>query len=424
MTEDVLQFIWNSQAFNKSALLTNDGQVLRIFDPGTLNTGSGPDFSEARISIDNIIWSGDIEIHIMASSWNDHHHDLDVNYDRVILHVVWQEDRIIRRSDSTRIPTLELKKYLAEGWHERYGQLMNSISLVPCEAYLPHVDNLVIADGIKVALINRLERKTKEVLETLELTKGDWQRTAIIHLFEGFGFNKNRQAFAELAQVVDPHILSKLTRQVMVEAYLFGLSGLLPSVNSDEYVSTLKQEFDWLNKKYNLHAKILSPTWWKFMRLRPANFPTMRLAQLASFIASHKNFMRSILELDIPDLMNIFMIEQGDFWQGHYHFGCRSKGKLAGLGKESQSNLLINVVAVLLVAYGKSLGQPLYMSKAIQLIETMSPENNRIIRLWKSLGIKPTSAAESQGLIGLFNDYCKKSGCLSCSIGKHILKSQ
>ena len=422
MNEDVLQYICQTQSFNQENLQTTDQQELQLFSPGKLNTGGGADFSDARIKLDGLLWSGDVEIHTYASHWLQHNHHKDPKYDRVVLHVVWQEDQQIHRRDGTTIPTLVLKEYLSEDWYGRYQHLLNSLALVPCETYLSHVDSLAVTDSIEQALIERLEAKAAEVLDILAGQKGDWERASLIWLFTGFGFKKNKAAFQQLAQCLDLSVLRKLQSATEVEAYLFGMSGLLPATATDEYVINLISEFNWQDKKYGVKAKAMVAVWWQFMRMRPANFPTLRLAQLATFLYLNRSFLRTMLEAEPDRLMTIFQMGQHEFWQQHYHFRAKARRKITGMGSESQNSLLINVVAPVLVAYGQAAGQPAYVAKAVQLLETLKPEVNRITRAWTNLGIEPQNAAESQGLLGLFNDFCKKSRCLSCSIGKNILQ--
>lgn len=424
MTEDVLQYIWQQQTFNKTQLSTRDQEPLKIFSPGQLNTSSGPDFSEAQLQIGEVTWAGDVEIHIYSSHWDNHRHNLDHAYDKVILHVVWEDDGPVFRRDGTSIPTLELKARLDPDWYGRYQHLMKSLSAIPCENYLPAVDSLVIFDARQSALVQRLEAKASEVMEVLHDYRGDWERTAINWLFTGFGFQKNKAAFQQLAKIVDLAILRKLNSGSQLAAYLFGLSGLLPSKSDEAYTKELIKEFAWQQKKFNLSNKTMSLTWWKFMRMRPANFPTLRIAQLATLLRGRQSILRTLLDSDTEELRTLFNLPHHEFWQSHYHFNSWASRKLSGMGRQSQDNLLINVVAVLLVAYGTARNQAKYIKKAISLLEVIQPESNKITRVWQSLGITPQNAAESQGLIGLFNDYCKKSRCLSCSIGKYIIDSQ
>lgn len=423
MNEELLHYIWQTQSFSKTDLRTTDDEKVDIYDPGELNRGSGPDFSESRLVIDGMAWSGDVEIHALASYWNSHRHNVDSNYDKVILHVVWEEDKKVQRSDGSYIPTVELKDYMPEDWLSRYDYLMNSLQAVPCETYLANIDEIIIADAVNNALISRLEAKSAQVLSILDEFEGDWEKTAITWLFIGFGFKKNKEAFAELARRVDLGILRKLPSLMSMEAYLFGLSGLIPNSN-DEYVQKLRQEYEWLDKKYGIKNYEMSMTWWQFKSMRPASFPTRRIAQLAALLFEQRAVLRTILESEPGALVSLFKSDQSSFWEEHYHFNAKTAKKVSGMGAESQNSLLINVVAVLLVAYGKAINQPGYIEKAVQVLESIKSEANNITRLWRDLGVKSGNASDSQGLIELFNNYCKKSRCLSCSIGRHILQAK
>ena len=424
MTEDVIQYIWKTQSFNKADLKTTKGESLKILQQGIHNSDSGPDFSSARIIIDNVEWIGDVEIHKETSSWKAHNHHNDRAYNKVILHVVWDHDAEAVRADNSEIPTLELSKIISKIWLLKCSGLLNSIKLIPCENFIRKVDKIHQSDAFSKALMERLERKSKLVLEELKKLKGDWEQTSIILLFEYFGFKKNNDALKQLASQIDYKIVGKLDKQQQIEAYLFGMAGFLLTVEGrSEYEEELIQEFNWIKHKYNITKEPMSATWWKFMRLRPANFPSLRIGQLSALLYQKKHFFQSLINKSEIDVAKFFEIKPSEFWRTHYHFNKRSSSDLKGIGEMSQRILSINVAAVLLVAYGLHTNNDSYIEKAIGILESQKPEMNSITKRWTNLDVKLLNAADTQGAIELFNNYCGTRRCLQCNIGSKILRN-
>jgi uncharacterized protein DUF2851 len=425
MTEDVLQYIWKVQAIKKSNLLTVKGEVLQIIRQGTLNSDSGPDFSSASVTIEGVDWVGDIEIHLKTSYWQRHKHQQDLAYNKVILHVVWEHDSTVLREDGSEIPTLELKNLVSKDWLNKYENLRSSILITPCEPFFKEVDDIYKIDAFNKSLIERLQRKSQSVLTNVERLRGDWKQATILLLFEYFGFKKNNEAFKQLASITDAKIISRLGTIVEMEAYLLGMAGLLnESIQKNQYRTKLLSEFKWLQKKFNITTEPMSVTWWKFMRMRPANFPTIRLAQLAALLINRPHIFQSILEAPVKDAGKFFSVQQSEFWRTHYHFNKVAKSGIKGMGEQSSYLLSINVAAVLLVAYGNYTNNESYIEKAINFLEAQKPEDNVITRQWQTLGARLNNAAESQGAIELFNNYCKGRKCLQCNIGSQILSSK
>ncbi len=424
MTEEVLQHIWQTQSFTKTSLTTVAGDAVTIIRQGILNTDAGPDFSAARIKIGEVEWVGDVEVHVLASAWQQHNHHHDPAYNKVILHVVWQHDAEAGRADGSRLPTVELKPLVAKGWLQKYRQLQDSLQVVPCAPFIKEVDPLYKLNAFNKVLVERLQRKSELVLAQLAKAKGDWELVATRLLFEYFGFKKNNEAFKQLAEVTDYRIIRKLSSLKQVEAYLLGMAGLLGSSREvTPYEQELQQEFNWLQTKYGFSAAPMSSTWWKFMRLRPANFPTMRIAQLAAVLFTRKRLFQAIISASAGDAADFFRVRQSEFWQTHYHFGKQAKTRLKGIGDQSARILSINVAAVLLVAYGTSTNDETYLDKALSFLEAQKPEQNTITKRWQGLEVKLANAAESQGAIELFNNYCNQKKCLHCPIGNQVLDS-
>jgi hypothetical protein len=422
--ESFLHYIWQFQYFQKVALKTTAGETLNIIKPGILNSDAGPDFAQAKIKIDSIDWVGNAEIHVKASEWYDHKHDRDSAYENVVLHIVWEDNRPVYRKDGSQIPTLELKDRIDAQLIKSYQTLINSSLTIPCERYFIDVDVLLKHAMIDSALMRRLETKSKLIKERLDYNKGDWEETTYQLLAENFGFKVNKDPFAQVAKSLSYKVLHKHRKQpIQVEALLFGQAGFLVAKTKDEYLTQLYNEYQFLAKKYELSSEQLNVSQWKFLRLRPANFPTIRLAQFASLVSAHQSIFSTLIELsNYKTLVNFFEIHQSAYWQSHYRFGKKSKSTVAGLGQTSVENIIINTIVPLLVAYGQSKDDDSLVDRALNILQAVPSEKNRITRLWQSLGYTSKNAFDSQGLIELYNNFCQKRACMNCVIGSSLLK--
>ena len=422
MKEDVLQYIWKTQSFNTSDISTTRGEQVSILAQGIQNTNAGPDFTNGRLLINGIEWIGDIEIHTTSSQWVTHKHHLDPAYNKVILHVVWEHNKEILRADGSEVPTIELQNLVQDIWLERYRMLASSLQDIPCQTFIKTVDRVYVTNAFSRVLLERLKRKSRAFLELFESAGNDWNKASYQFLIQNFGFKKNGDAFNRLSLLIEYEVCRKLESKLQTEAYLFGMAGLIPTGVQDDYSLKLKREFAYLSKKFDLAAEPMQHMEWRFMRMRPANFPTIRIAQLASFLFNNKSFFRKLIELPVAAAPNFFRVRPSEYWSSHYHFNRETSHKEAGLGKQSSIVLSTNVAAVLLMAYGLQLANDSFVDKSMAFLEQLPNENNAIINLWHSLDISITNAVESQAAIELFNNYCKKAGCLSCSIGNKILK--
>lgn len=423
MTEAFLHYIWQYQYFNKEGLKTSEGESLQIFQPGNANSNSGPDFSDARIKIGNLEWRGSIEIHIKASGWNDHQHNVDEAYEKVILHVVWENDKRIFYNDGSPIPTLELKHKISEEHWNRYKKLITNAESIPCTNHWSIIPELSKLSMLDKAVTQRLQKKSKIVEELLVKKLGDWEETCYRLLCKNFGFKVNADAMEQLAEALSYKIILKSgDKPYQIEALLFGQAGFLEKSSSDEYVQILKREFNLLSKKYSLQQKQMREAQWRFLRLRPANFPTIRLSQLTAVLSLHKNLFSKILACKTSEeLIELFKVKQSAYWLQHYQIGKQADTRIDGLGKSSIQNLIINTVAPLLAAYGKLHDDYSYVDRGIDLLQHIPSENNKITRQWIDLGFKVKTAFDSQGLIEQYNSHCLKRQCLSCTIGVHII---
>lgn len=423
MNESFLHYIWQFQYFDRRNLATTDGEELTIFKTGYSNSNAGPDFLNAKIKIGTLEWNGHVEIHIHSSDWTQHQHDADTAYDSVVLHVVWKNDKSITRSDHTKIPTLELKNRVSELLLLNHKKLLLSPSAIPCAASLSQVAPITKLSALENALTQRLETKSKAILSLLKENKNDWEETCYQVLSKNFGFKVNTEAFSNLADALPYKIILKhADKLVQVEALLLGTAGLIEK-GIDEYTVHLQKEFKLLSTKYNLSQKQINKSQWRFLRLRPANFPTIRIAQFAALLVNQKHIFSSIIAAEsIQEIKQLFNVVQSSYWQQHYLFGKKSKKHIPGLGDSAIDNIIINTVAPLLAAYSLQKDEPLWMERAIEFLTKTKPENNVIIREWRAVDWKATSAFDSQALIELKNNFCLKRLCLQCAVGSSLVK--
>lgn len=426
MNENFLHYIWQFQYFDKTNLATTEGEEVKIFDQGTRNIHSGPDFFNARIRIGTMEWSGSVEIHINSSGWISHHHDIDKAYENVVLHVVWKNDRIIHRSDGTLLPAIELKNRVEERLLISCKKLVNSPERIPCSSSLHAIHELHKLAALDNALVTRLQSKSENILKLYERNNHDWLETSYQALSRNFGFKVNADPFQQLAMALPYKIILKHSDKLyQVEALLFGQAGFLESPKGDEYYQLLRREYSLLATKYSLTEKKLAHEQWRFLRLRPANFPSIRIAQLASVLFEHKDlFSRMIDPSSFRVIRKFFGSRQSEYWQSHYRFSKLSKETVADIGESSIDNVLVNTVAPLLATYGRLKDSQEFMDRAVTLLYEISAEQNSITKLWAQHGMKSKSAFDSQAMIELYSNFCQKRRCLECKIGYAVLKPE
>lgn len=422
MQENILHFIWQCQYFSFTEAKTTEGELVQVLHQGIHNTNAGPDFSQAKVKVGDVEWNGDVEIHVNSMDWATHQHHTDEAYNKVVLHVVWQANGDVFRKDGTPLPTLELKNLVDDDLMNRALGLIESIDLIPCSTQIDKVSEFTVLETIHRALVKRLERKAQVVMKELSASQGDWSEVAYRLLMRQMGMKINGDPFYNLAELVPYKLLRKYKHSTEpLEAILFGASGLLNSSKGDEYVEKLRKEYDYIAHKHTLTKK-LNTQQWKFLRLRPSNFPTLRIAQVASIIRCPDNIFESLVEFkNINELMNRLKVKTSLYWNSHYRFGAEANQPVPSIGKMSIELILLNVVAPLLAAYSLHISDNSYMDKAVALMEALKPEKNRIIKRWSEINIKPENGAESQGLIELFNEHCQQKACLTCGIGYKLL---
>jgi hypothetical protein len=425
VTESFLHYVWQLQYFRKDDLKTSSGDPIQVYHPGNRNSDAGPDFSNARVKIGELEWRGSVEIHIKASGWNDHKHSSDEAYEKVVLHVVWENDKLIKHTDGSIMPTIELKDRIDLTLWERYKNLYTSPDVIPCASHwqsVPGVSKLSMLDN---ALMIRLQTKAYTVTELLAKNNNDWEQTCYQLLCKNFGFKVNAEPMLRLGQIVSYNTLLKhVNKPVQVEALLFGGGGFLENVVGDDYTSILTREYDMLRKKYSLDGRQMNLSQWKFLRLRPANFPTVRIAQLAALLTKQKNLFSKILETSsFKEVYDLLDASQSEYWLRHYQFGKPSKSHVPSLGDASIQNIIINTIVPLLVAYGKIHDEQAYIDRATDLLQHIPAEDNKITRQWAPLNYKVKSAFDSQALIELYTNFCMKRRCLECGVGSWLIKS-
>jgi hypothetical protein len=423
MKESFLHFIWELQYFHKKNLTTCQGDEIHIIHPGISNTDSGPDFSNAKIRIGNIEWFGNIEIHIKSSEWYQHSHHHDPEYYNIILHVVWKNDKNILHKDGTPIPTIELKDRIDEGLILKYKSMVNSPEVIPCSKALPDTPDIHKTSMLDKVLIRRIESKAAEVNQLLIRNKHNWEETAYQVLAKNFGFKINCDPFLMMSQGLPLKILSRHCDNLRdVEALLFGQAGFLEHNFEEEYPRELKKEYAFLSHKYSLSSARLSEFQWKFLRIRPANFPTVRIAEFAALIHKLPSLFSSFIEFEnTGQIHKALDLNLSAYWDDHYYFDKKVKGKGRKIGKASIENIILNTIVPILVCYAKEKDNNDYIERAIHFLEFLPPEENKITKLWAGQGLCIDNAFDSQAVIELYNNFCRRKNCLNCNIGINIL---
>lgn len=420
MTEDFLYYIWKYQKFDKKPIKTSQGEPIAIIRQGNLNTDSGPDFHDARLYIGEQLWAGNIEIHIKSSDWYKHRHQEGKAYQNVILHVVYEEDKAVINQEGKSIPTLELKGKIDISLYHKYQELVRGIGNIACENQWDKVDDFIKESMLERVLVERLEQKSNTIIKLWNANKKDWSETFYQWLTQAFGLKVNQEPMLMLAENLPSKLLAKHRSNLnQVEALLYGVSGLLDG-EKDEYAQSLQKEFNFLKAKYQLVK--LDKVIWKFARLRPPAFPTLRLAQLAYLFSSKDNLFSEILSKgDLGDLEKLLETNPSEYWQNHYRFGKVTERKIGGIGEAFKRTLVVNVIVPFLFAYGDVKGEGFYKQRAMDLLDQMEPESNKVTKLYENFGLKIPSSFHSQSVLQLHKSYCQPKKCLNCAIGTNLV---
>lgn len=422
MSEAFLQYLWRHRLLSGS-LATSEGQPVTVISPGTQNTDAGPDFENAQLSIGGVRWAGSVEVHVRSSDWLSHNHSADPAYSNVILHVVYEHDANIRTHSGSSLPTVELKPYIPVSLWHRYESLMNpTAGTIACADHLAQMPQFETSSWLERLVVERLQRKSSAVSQMLKENKGSWETTCYWLVAYYLGGRPNAFPFELLAKSTPLPLLARYKDDPLrIEALLMGQAGLLDGYFSDDFPRLLQSEYEILRKGHSLSP--LSPHLWKFFRMRPTSFPTVRISQFASLVASSRSLFSRLLEADdVKKLSSFFAVSASDYWTDHYQFDRLSDPSAKHVGKMLIDSLIINAWVPLLFVYGKQHGRDDLCERAVGLLRQMKPESNNIVRQWVSCGLKPRDAADSQALLQLHNSYCDVHRCLDCRFGFLLMK--
>jgi hypothetical protein len=422
MRESLLHYVWRTRRIDTRRLISTTFQTLEILDPGEYNTDAGPDFFNARIRIGDTEWAGNVEMHVRASEWDQHGHQHDRAYDNVILHVVYVEDKAIYLPSGERLVCLEIRDRLPTKLMEKYRDLEQAQTWISCAPFLRKVPEIIRLNWFDRMMVERLEQKTEAVARVLKAVNQHWEEAFYRLLARSFGLKVNSDPFESLARSIPLNVIIRHKNSLFqVEALLFGQSGLLSDEFKDEYPQALLKEYKHLALKYGLTP--LQAKHWKFSRLRPAGFPTVRLAQFAAFLHQSEHLFSQVLEApNARNLEHLFSVQVSAYWLDHFQFDKPSIHAPKNLGRDFVDVLILNTIAPVLFYYGKSKQLQSFQDKALRLLESLPPESNNISEGWTALGVKPVTAYQSQALLQLKNCYCDEKRCFDCAIGHAILK--
>ena len=424
MKEEFLHYLWKYSLYDPEKLFDGSGNKIMVIRPGEYNRDSGPDFFNARISLDGTVWAGNIEIHTRASHFDTHGHQNDPAFDNVILHVVAENDKKVFNTKGEEILTTAIS--FDPALYERYISLVNNPYIIACQDDIKEIDSFLIRHWLNSLVIDRLNSKSEFISRLYKETGNDWEETFYRLLTRYFGFRINTEPFEMLASALPFRIIRKHSDNLFqIEALLFGTAGMLEEglfkdALSDEYYRSLIKEYRILSAKYSL--KPIHGWLWKFSRLRPANFPTVRLSQLAAMLSVTGGLFSKVLEASaVMQLKDLFGVTASQYWDNHYIFGKKTRNTSKNTGSQAVSIFLINAVIPVIFVYGKSRDSNIICERALSFLEKLPAEENSILDEWSEAGIEAESAFYSQALIQLRNEYCKKRRCLECRLGSKLV---
>ena len=420
MKEEFLHFIWKNKLFQSDSLWTNEGEPIEILNPGRHNTNAGPDFFDARIRIGETLWAGNVEIHIRSSDWEKHGHQKDPVYRNTILHVVAMDDVLVYNDSGSAIPALVLK------WPEwiarNYEMLIKSNDWIGCASLLYQVDPFRIRFFLNGVVIERLKQKIDAISKILKETNENWSETFYSMMARGFGLRENALPFEMLARSLPQSVLAHHHDSLFqLEALLFGQAGLLgDELFGDDYYLELRKEYRFLALKYGL--KPIEGHLWKFMRMHPGNFPTIRIAQFAALIHHSQGLFTLVTEANnLDELKQLFRLTASGYWDNHYSFNKSSVTRKKVFGDQIFTLMVINVVVPFYFLFGDNQNKLILKDRALEILEQLPAESNRLISRWAQAGIVAENALESQALLQLQHHYCEQRRCLDCTIGHKII---
>ena len=430
--EQLLHYVWKHKMLPLHEMKTTKGLHVEVIDSGLHNMNSGPDFFNAKIKIDDTLWVGNVEIHDKASDWYLHKHDKDERYNNVILHVCGDIDMEVKNQNGDCIPQMQLD--VPEHVTRHYAELLSTDKYPPCYKIIPELSNLMVHSWMSALQTERLEQKTDAIINRVEQCNGSWEAGFFVTLARNFGFGINGDAFEQWALSIPLNdIAHHRDNLFQIEAIFMGQAGLLDLDTvpakyheiaiADGYFNKLKDEYTYLKHKFGLQQ--IDSNMWRFLRLRPQNFPHIRISQLANMYYTAKCSISQIVECDtVKEAMNTMHTGVTEYWETHYTFGSESEKNEKHISPFSLNLLMINTVIPVLFAYGRHQSKEKYCDRAFDFLEQLKAENNHIVRMWKECGLNVENAGDSQALIQLKNEYCDKKNCLRCRIGYEYLKGE
>ena len=422
MQEVLLHYLWRYQKFSHPNLVSTSGKELGVVHTGTPNTGGGPDFSGAQIFYDGLLWNGPVEVHLKSSDWYRHNHHLDPNYENVILHVIWEQDVEVAYPNGKNIPTLQLRDVVDSETLDRHERLFRSLhKKLPCESEIYWFSNFQWQHWLERLYVERVEERVAAIDALVALYKRDWERVLFVLLFKAYGLNVNGTAFYESAQSIPIAVVRKLVGNPLdMEALFMGQSGLLEGILDDAYQKELKKRYEYVKTKFNLvRPEGLGV---QFARLRPSNFPTLRLAQLAALYTQQPTLFQEVIRHPNPDVaFATFAVVLEGYWKIHYNFGSQSAPRIKKFSRSFFDLIAINTLLPIRYAYTRYLGG-MGEEDLFRWVEKIPQEHNRITKLFDQLKVPIQHAGDSQGILHLFKNYCQKHKCVSCNVGFHLMK--
>ena len=419
--EQLLHYTWKHKIFPLCELRTTDGRLLEVLNPGIHNTDAGPDFSGAKIKLNGVEWVGNVELHLKTSDWFRHHHDTDAAYENIILHVACEVDQQLFYPNGQEIPQLQLP--VPSYVRDNYEELSHNDCRPPCRHVIGNLSTFLVHNWMTSLTLERFEERTRQIMQRREALDKNWEDTLFITLARNFGFGINGDAFEQWAHSIPMMALGKHRDSLFqIEAIFFGQAGLLDVHYEDDYYLRLQKEYHYLRQKFSLTP--LSSSVWKFLRLRPQNFPHIRIAQLAMLYYEQRlNLSRLLSAETLPEISALLLTHVSDYWQTHYTFASQpTTPKEKSLSPSSIELIIINSVAPILFAYGKYKSDTSLCDRAFSLWEQLKPESNAIIRDWLLAGIPCENAADTQAIIQLHRQYCQRRDCLRCQFGYEYIR--
>jgi len=423
ITEELLQFLWQYRLFNYKKLKDNNGNIIEILSIGTKNYDAGPDFLNARIRYNNLEWVGNVEIHVNSEDWFKHNHHLDPLYNSVILHIVFKKTVEVKNSLNSDVLTVELP--ISKKLISLYKKFYNSKEKISCKNYYNNLHPTIISSYVDSLIISKLENKSKFISTILNQCKGNWEEVFYRIIAYGFGLKLNSLPFLMLAENIPLTLVKKhIDNELVIKSIFFGQSNLLPSTPKDNYTLSIIETYKYYKKKYNLTP--LERNIWRFSKLYPSSYPTLRIAKFVAFLIKNvekfSDILKNLSELNLKKIRSFFDVTIDDYWKDHYNFNTISKVKMPlGIGRQLQDIVIINSFLPFIFAYSLLKLSGELNEKVLSIYEKLKAEKNHIIREWEKIGFKPKNSLESQALIYLYENYCKTKQCFKCNIGAIIL---